>query len=98
MIQENGKIKIRFELTNEFNENFATETNCNVWYDVGDTTLGTIFQYFNSFLNYCGFHRENDYILEDSLTGEEYDLLSEYLLEIRNKDNKELGGGKHEKN
>ena len=62
-----------------------------------ETNLDEMFKYFNIFLKQCGFIRNNDYILPVDITEEEYDLLYDYLYQIRNKNNVEKEGKEYQK-
>lgn len=82
-MQEDNKITIKFELTNEFGGHYIQESHFEVFSSLGDSELDCIGEQFNIFLKQVGYIRKNDYMLMEDLTEEEVEALSNYLNEIR---------------
>ena len=80
------KIRIRFELTDEYGNNFVSESTTEVFTDQGDSDVTVIGDQLNVFLKQCGYYRKNDHIFMEDITEEEYDKLTEYLYMLRNGD------------
>lgn len=80
---KNPKIKIGFSYTDQFGNHCDTKIEKEVGYGIHETSLDALFKSFNTFLKQCGFVRENDYILTEDITEEEYDLLYTYLYKLR---------------
>ena len=78
---------VKFEYTDENGYRTSLEIEQEYFDNLGETELSHLFAMFNKFLQAAGFSRENEYILEESLTGDEYVYLSEQL-EAYRKDNK----------
>ncbi|MEG1882296.1 MAG: hypothetical protein RR224_01075 [Clostridia bacterium] len=82
-MQEDNKITVKFELTNEFGSHYIQESHFEVFHSLGDTELDCIGEQFNVFLKQIGYVRKNDYMLMEDLTEEEVEALADYLDEIR---------------
>ena len=83
------KIRIKFEFTDEYGNNYVSETTTEVYVDMGETHLMVIGEQLNTFLKQCGYARKNDYMFMKDITEEECDALADYLKELRNKNNEE---------
>ena len=83
-----NKFRIRFELTDEFGNDYRAESQVTVHYDCGERELNIIGEQLNVFLKQCGYSRKNDFLFMEDITEEEYEALEEYLEEFRN--NKEV--------
>ena len=83
------KIRIKFEFTDEYGNNYVSETTTEVYVDMGETPLMVIGEQLNTFLKQCGYIRKNDYMFMKDITEEERDALADYLKELRNKNNEE---------
>lgn len=74
---------VKFEYTDENGYRTALEIEQEYFDSLGETELSHLFAVFNKFLQAAGFSRENEYIFEESLTGDEYVYLSEQLEDYR---------------
>lgn len=79
------KITIRFELTEEDNTHYEAESTVEVFDSLGDTELDNIGWQLNAFLKQCGYSRPNDNIFMEDVSDEEYDALADYLSQLRAK-------------
>lgn len=75
------KIGFTYEDT-DIHCSFSSESCVEIMEDF-ETDYSFIGRQMNMFLKQCGYFREGEYILMDSLTEEEYDILSDYLAKIR---------------
>lgn len=80
---DNQKFRIKFELTDEFGNEYVNESRIDVCYECGDKEIDVIGEQFNVFLKQCGYVRKNDMIFMEDITEEEYDALAIYLDELR---------------
>ena len=64
----NNKITIGFRFTNEFGDDFSSDSTVSVYEEIGDTELITIVQAFNQFLRQIGYIRKNENMYERDLT------------------------------
>lgn len=87
-MDDDSKITIKFELTDESENHFVQETTIEVFTSLGETDIDVVGAQLNIFLKQCGYIRENDNIFMEDITDEEYDALADYLSELRK--NKEL--------
>lgn len=78
-----NKITIGFRFTNEFGDDFSSDSTVSVYSDLGETELDTIMGAFNQFLRQIGYIRRNDLIFAKDLTEEEYDAVSNFLDDYR---------------
>lgn len=83
-MEDEPRIKIGFNYTNEVGDTFTASSDVGYFPSFGETELSTIVDYFNKFLSQAGFVRKQN-MLEESLTDEEYTLMSDYLEKIRGK-------------
>lgn len=81
-----NKLRIKFELTDEYNNNYISDTVVEVFHILEETDLDVIGRQLNIFLKQCGYIRRNDYIFMKDITEEEYDALDDYLSEYRNRE------------
>lgn len=80
---DDKKFRIKFELTDEFGNDYINESRVDVHYDCGERELDVIGEQLNVFLKQCGYVRKNDYIFMEDITEEEYEALAVYLDELR---------------
>ena len=80
---DNQKFRIKFELTDEFGNDYVNESRVDVCYEFGDRELDVIGKRLNVFLKQCGYVRKNDFIFMEDITEEEYESLVVYLDELR---------------
>jgi len=64
---------------------FSAESCAEIMYGF-ETDYSFMGKQFNTFLRQCGYFRRGDYMLMASLTEEEYDLLTDYLTELRERE------------
>ena len=79
----NNKFRIRFELIDEFGNEYINDSKVSVCYECGEKEIDVIGEQFNVFLKQCGYVRHNDYIFMEDITEEEYNALAIYLDELR---------------
>jgi len=77
------KLTIRFELINEFGEEFSQSSSVGVHQDVGGSDLDVIGGNLNVFLKQCGYYRKHDNIFMGSVSDEEYDAIDAFLEKYR---------------
>lgn len=82
----NNKITIGFRFTNEFGDDFSSDSTVSVYEEIGDTELSTIVQAFNQFLRQIGYIRKNENIYEKDLTDEEYEAVDNLITDMRNRE------------
>ena len=80
------KITIKFELTDECKCHFSSESTFEIFPIVGDDTLIEIGRMFRIFLLQAGYSLNNDFLFMESLTEEEYEVVSNFLQEYRKED------------
>lgn len=80
---DNQKFRIKFELTDEFGNDYVNESRVDVCRVCGERELDVIGEQLNVFLKQCGYVRDNDYIFMEDITEEEYEALAVYLDELR---------------
>lgn len=90
-MQDEGKITIKFEFTNEFGDHYSQESKLTVFSDLGEKEIDCIGEQLNIFLKQIGYIRKNDLIFMEDVTDEEYEALSDFLDDYR-ADNKEVCG------
>ena len=83
------KIGFTYEDT-DINCSFSSES-CVEIIDDFETDYSFIGRQLNTFLKQCGYARDGEYMLMDSLTEYEYELLADYLAEIRDKKRETYG-------
>lgn len=83
------KIGFTYEDTG-INCSFSSESCVELMEDF-ETDYSFIGRQLNTFLKQCGYVREGEYVLLDSLTEYEYDRLTDYLAEIRGNKKDEYG-------
>ena len=84
-----NKFRIKFELTDEFGNDYINESRVDVCYNNGETELDVIGEQLNVFLKQCGYVRKNNLIFMEDITAEEYDAIAIYLDELRSTEDKE---------
>jgi len=82
----NNKITIGFRFTNEFGDDFSSDSTVSVYEEIGDTELSTIVQAFNQFLRQIGYIRKNENMYEKDLTDEEYEAVDNLIADMRNRE------------
>lgn len=82
----NNKITIGFRFTNEFGDDFSSDSTVSVYEEIGDTELSTIVQAFNQFLRQIGYTRKNENMYERDLTDEEYEAVDNLIADMRNRE------------
>ncbi len=82
----NNKITIGFRFTNEFGDDFSSDSTVSVYEEIGDTELSTIVQAFNQFLRQIGYIRKNENMYERDLTDEEYEAVDNLITDMRNRE------------
>lgn len=80
------EINIGFSFRDEFDHVYTQSSNVEVFTELGDNDVTVIGRQLNCFLKQCGFYRPNDYILMDSITEDEEEILSDYLNNLRSED------------
>ena len=85
-MNDNTKFRIKFELTDEYGNNYISESRVDVCYECGERELDVIGEQLNVFLKQCGYIRKNDHIFMEDINDEEYDALAEYLNYLRDGD------------
>lgn len=80
---DNQKFRIKFELTDEFGNDYVNESRVDVCRVCRERELDVIGEQLNVFLKQCGYVRDNDYIFMEDITEEEYEALAVYLDELR---------------
>lgn len=90
VLKMDGKITVGFSFENEFGDKFSQSSTFEIAYDCGENDGDKLGTQFNNFLRQCGYFRKNDYIFMEDVTEEERDALSQYLYELRSK-NEEKG-------
>lgn len=78
-----NKITIGFTLEDEFDNKYTQTSSLEIFPDLGETEVDVIGEQLNIFLKQCGYVRNNDNILMEDLTDDEYDALLDYLDELR---------------
>ena len=80
-------INIGFKFENEFGHKYSQASELEVFDELGENNLSTIGRQLNCFLKQCGFVRENDFILMESLSEDEAEALYDYLTDLREDSN-----------
>lgn len=80
------EINIGFSFKDEFGHVYTQGSNVEVFTELGDNDITVIGRQLNCFLKQCGFYRPNDYILMNSVTEDEEEILSDYLNNLRSED------------
>lgn len=80
------EINIGFSFKDEFGHVYTQNSSVEVFTELGDNDITVIGRQLNCFLKQCGFYRPNDYILMDSITEDEAEILSDYLIDLRSND------------
>jgi hypothetical protein len=78
-MQEENRITIKFEYTDEFQNHSSQESSRQTFPDLGVDELSIIGEQLNIFLKQIGFYRKNDYIFMEDITEEEYSALADFL-------------------
>lgn len=78
-MQEENRITIKFEYTDEFKNHSSQESSRQTFPDLGVDELSIIGEQLNIFLKQIGFYRKNDYIFMEDITEEEYSALADFL-------------------
>ena len=86
---DENKITIGFTLIDEMGDEYSASSTCQVFEELDETALDVIGTQLNSFLKQAGYVRKNDNILMESLSDEEYDAVTEFLIKYR-EDNKNV--------
>ena len=84
-MQEENKITIRFEYTDEFKNHYSQESSQQTFPDLGVDSINIIGEQLNIFLKQIGFYRKNDCIFMEDITEEEYGALADFLERYRAK-------------
>lgn len=84
---EEPLITIGFTYKNEFGEWFRASSEREVFHDLGEDELSIIGEQLNTFLKQVGYIRRGDYILMEDLTEDEYNEVSDFLYDLRHKNN-----------
>ena len=84
---ESDRITIGFHYVDTHGNTYNSDTNVQVFYDLGESEMDVIGRQLNAFLRQCGYYRSRDTILMEDLTEEEADALICYLDELRRKEN-----------
>lgn len=79
------KIEIGFRFKNEFGERFEATSEFTIYDDVSYSEIDEVGIKFNDFLRQVGYVRQNDLIFMEDITEDEYDALSCFLDEYREK-------------
>lgn len=82
-MQNEDKITIKFELTNEFGDHYSQESRFEVFTDLGENEIDRIGEQLNVFLKQVGYIRKNDLIFMEDVTPEEFEALSDFLDDYR---------------
>ena len=78
------KLKMTMEEP-EIKHSLTMEQETEVYGDLGDSEIFRLAEFINSFLRAYGYSGYNsDYVFLESVSDEEYELLSQYLWELRN--------------
>ncbi len=83
------KIEIGFRFKNEFGERFEATSKFTIYDDVSYSEIDEVGIKFNDFLRQAGYARQNDLIFMEDITEDEYDALSCFLDEYREKQKQE---------
>ena len=83
---DNQKFRIKFELTDEFGNDYINESCVDVCHEHGERALDVIGEQLNVFLKQCGYVRKNDLIFREDITEEEYNELIAFLDNLRKGD------------
>lgn len=78
-----NKLTISFHYENEFGDKFSATSSAETFSSLGETDVDFIGEQLNNFLRQCGYIRNNNYIFMEDITEEEYEILAEYLDDIR---------------
>lgn len=82
-MQNEDKITIKFEFSNEFGDHYSQESKFEVFSDMGETEIDRIGEQLNVFLKQIGYIRKNDLIFMEDVTPEEFETLSDFLDDYR---------------
>lgn len=82
-MQNEEKITVRFELTNEFGDHYAQESKFEVFRDLGENDIDRIGEMLNVFLKQAGYIRKNDLIFMEDVTADEFEALADFLEDFR---------------
>lgn len=84
-----NKIHIKYEFTDEIGNSFNSESNINL--NEYDSVLMELSSSFNTFLQQIGFtYFDKEYILMKSLDEKEYEILEDYLEQVRTESKTEI--------
>lgn len=76
-----GRIRIEFNYTNEFGDEFTSMSYERPLDDEND--IDVIGRQLNTFLSQCGYYRSGDAMLMDSLTDDELWAVEDFLRDYR---------------
>lgn len=91
-MEQNSKITIGFELTDQWGQHYKAESYVELFDDYDE--LVAIYDKFNIFLNQAGFIRNRGGIFTKDVTIEEAEALEDFLEDYRKREseiNKDLG-------
>ena len=88
-MQDESKITIGFKYIDRFKNKYESESEFEIFEDLGDDELTEMGMYFNTFLKQAGYMRHNDLIFMEDITEEECDALHDFLDEYRAKQKEE---------
>ena len=77
-------LTIGFKYIDRYGSKFEAESTVPIFEGLGDNERGVILEQFVNFLNQAGFAIGDRHILNDPLTDEEQDAVTDYLIAFRN--------------
>lgn len=83
--EKDSRIAIKLYFRNEFGSEYEISKTANTYPDYGDDEISMLARTINLFLRHIGYECfDKDMVLLESITEEEYDMLQDYLFELRN--------------
>lgn len=83
--EKDTRIAIKLYFRNEFGSEHEISKTANTYPDYGDDEISMLARTINLFLRHIGYECfDKDMVLLESITEDEYDMLQDYLFELRN--------------
>lgn len=83
--EKDMRIAIRLYFRNEFGSEYEISQTANTYPDLGEDEISILARTINLFLRHIGYTGfDKDMVLLESITEEEYEMLQDYLFELRN--------------
>lgn len=83
--EKDTRTAIRLYFRNEFGSEYEISETANTYHDLGMDTISAFARAINLFLRHIGYSGyDKDMVFLESITEDEYEMLQDYLFELRN--------------